>query len=336
MRNAAPSSARSARPRTSASGLPWSSASRSSTSVSSPSCSTTLSTPFLGSSDLAEGERRELPARGQVPAKAGLPQLPREPQELVRAVLELDAEADDVGRAHERAKDHAVRLRDVVERHDPRLMTVLLRDGGEDPQPEVFFEVCPDEMNTHAWRPPVLSGRIHAAGRERRGKMEEVGREPYAAVSSSEAEPRRRSDHRRATKSLKPNLGPIFLLRAPKTKIHAAIPRSGARIRPFPWSIERPSTFDAATRCRDRPFPTSRAPRSRFLARSGASPYPPAVHELNANAFGVASRTHPTQMRRASTNDCDRWLREFNVKVVPYQDHDHLPAILRSLKAAKP
>jgi SIR2-like domain len=60
------------------------------------------------------------------------------------------------------------------------------------------------------------------------------------------------------------------------------------------------------------------------------------VFELNVKAFGSATRTHYALMKDARQSDCDRWQRELNVRVIPYQDHAELPAILRKLRAAKP
>jgi hypothetical protein len=41
-------------------------------------------------------------------------------------------------------------------------------------------------------------------------------------------------------------------------------------------------------------------------------------------------------VKDAAQNDRDRWQRELNVQVVPYQDYADLPGILRALRAAKP
>ena len=60
------------------------------------------------------------------------------------------------------------------------------------------------------------------------------------------------------------------------------------------------------------------------------------VFELNTKAFGSAARTHYALMKDASASDRDRWQRDLNVQVLPYQDHDALPAILRELRATKP
>ncbi|WP_272421490.1 SIR2 family NAD-dependent protein deacylase [Polyangium jinanense] len=59
------------------------------------------------------------------------------------------------------------------------------------------------------------------------------------------------------------------------------------------------------------------------------------VFELNVRSFGIAARRHYALIREPAS-DRDRWSRDFNVQVVAYQDHDDLPAILRSLQAAKP
>ncbi|WP_437539195.1 SIR2 family protein [Sorangium sp. So ce726] len=60
------------------------------------------------------------------------------------------------------------------------------------------------------------------------------------------------------------------------------------------------------------------------------------VFELNDRAFGAAARTHYALMANPSPSDRDRWQRDFNVQVVPYQNHDDLPTILRALRATKP
>ncbi|WP_438003441.1 SIR2 family protein [Sorangium sp. So ce321] len=59
------------------------------------------------------------------------------------------------------------------------------------------------------------------------------------------------------------------------------------------------------------------------------------VFELNDGAFGAAARTHYALMNGVNPNDRDRWQRDLNVQVVPYQDHDDLPGILRALRATK-
>ena len=60
------------------------------------------------------------------------------------------------------------------------------------------------------------------------------------------------------------------------------------------------------------------------------------VFRLNARAFGSAGTTHYALMKGASPTDCLRWQNDFNVTVIPYQDHAELPAILRQLRATKP
>lgn len=59
------------------------------------------------------------------------------------------------------------------------------------------------------------------------------------------------------------------------------------------------------------------------------------VFELNAKVFGGAARTHYALVKDPSQNDRDRWLRELNVQIIPYQDHRELPAILRALRARR-
>lgn len=59
------------------------------------------------------------------------------------------------------------------------------------------------------------------------------------------------------------------------------------------------------------------------------------VFELNAGAFGSAARTHYALMKGASPTDRDRWQREMNVQVLPYDDHGDLPAILRVLQTLR-
>jgi hypothetical protein len=58
------------------------------------------------------------------------------------------------------------------------------------------------------------------------------------------------------------------------------------------------------------------------------------IFELNMRAFGSATSLHYALMN--DPRDRDRWQRELNVQVVPYQNHDDLPAILRALRATKP
>lgn len=56
---------------------------------------------------------------------------------------------------------------------------------------------------------------------------------------------------------------------------------------------------------------------------------------LNARAFETAARTHYALMKEPRPADRDRWQREMNIQVVPYDDHDELPAILRALARTK-
>ncbi|WP_437325784.1 SIR2 family protein [Sorangium sp. So ce381] len=58
------------------------------------------------------------------------------------------------------------------------------------------------------------------------------------------------------------------------------------------------------------------------------------IFELNIRAFGSATSLHYALMN--DPHDRDRWQRELNVQVVPYHNHDDLPAILRALRATKP
>jgi hypothetical protein len=60
------------------------------------------------------------------------------------------------------------------------------------------------------------------------------------------------------------------------------------------------------------------------------------VFDLNTSAFGSAARTHYALVKNAAQNDRDRWQRDLNVQVLPYQDHGDLPGILRALRATKP
>jgi tetratricopeptide (TPR) repeat protein len=59
------------------------------------------------------------------------------------------------------------------------------------------------------------------------------------------------------------------------------------------------------------------------------------VFSLNSSAFGGAARAHYALVKDAAPGDRDRWQRDLNVQVVPYQDYGDLPAILRALRAAK-
>ena len=56
------------------------------------------------------------------------------------------------------------------------------------------------------------------------------------------------------------------------------------------------------------------------------------VFGLNTSAFGSATRTHYALMHKdISLTDRDRWQREMNIQVIPYDDHADLPMILRAL-----
>ncbi|MEP7120823.1 MAG: SIR2 family protein, partial [Byssovorax sp.] len=60
------------------------------------------------------------------------------------------------------------------------------------------------------------------------------------------------------------------------------------------------------------------------------------VFDLNAGAFGAAARTHYALMHKSVTaTDRDRWQRDMNIQVVPYDDHGDLPAILRALAGTR-
>src|SRR5262249_2387047 len=61
------------------------------------------------------------------------------------------------------------------------------------------------------------------------------------------------------------------------------------------------------------------------------------VFGLNTAAFGSAARTPCALMHKSvSPTDRDRWLRDMNIQVVPYEDHGDLPAILRALATTTP
>jgi hypothetical protein len=60
------------------------------------------------------------------------------------------------------------------------------------------------------------------------------------------------------------------------------------------------------------------------------------VFASNIKAFGSAGQMHYALMRGVSDTDRTRWENDFNVQVIPYQDHADLPAILRQLRATKP
>ena len=57
----------------------------------------------------------------------------------------------------------------------------------------------------------------------------------------------------------------------------------------------------------------------------------------NTMAFGEATRTHYALLRKdAAAPHVERWQKEFNIQVIPYDDHADLPAILRALGGTRP
>jgi WD40 repeat protein len=58
------------------------------------------------------------------------------------------------------------------------------------------------------------------------------------------------------------------------------------------------------------------------------------VLKWNTEAFKAAARRHYVMLKDPSDADRDRYEREFNVQVIPYRDHEELPAILRELQNA--
>ena len=119
---------------------------------------------------LAPRQRGELPARGDVSAVAVLPELAGERQELGRAVLELDAEPDHVGRAAHGQPSHAIDLRRLVEAHHARLVPLPLHHGGQDSDTEVLFEIRPDEVNSHDGSSRSEGPRMRRVSDDRRGE----------------------------------------------------------------------------------------------------------------------------------------------------------------------
>lgn len=59
------------------------------------------------------------------------------------------------------------------------------------------------------------------------------------------------------------------------------------------------------------------------------------VFSLNAFVFGSSARTHYALMKEVSPADRDRWQRDLNVQVVPYQNHDDLPSILSAVRTGR-
>lgn len=58
------------------------------------------------------------------------------------------------------------------------------------------------------------------------------------------------------------------------------------------------------------------------------------VLKWNAEAFKAAARRHYALLKDPSDTDCDRYAREYNIRVIPYRDHAELPAILEELPRA--
>src|SRR5262249_136567 len=103
----------------------------------------------LGREGLAPREGRKLTAARQVAAIAGFTELARQREELGSAVLELDAEAYDVGRRGDDGRDGSVGIGAVVEGfHDGRV-TQLLDDRCQDADADVLLEVRTDKVNMH-------------------------------------------------------------------------------------------------------------------------------------------------------------------------------------------
>jgi len=58
------------------------------------------------------------------------------------------------------------------------------------------------------------------------------------------------------------------------------------------------------------------------------------VLKWNAEVFHSAARRHYVLLKDASDTDSDRYLRDYNVQVIPYSDHAALPGILEELQRA--
>jgi hypothetical protein len=56
------------------------------------------------------------------------------------------------------------------------------------------------------------------------------------------------------------------------------------------------------------------------------------VLRWNAEVFHAAARRHSALLKDPSDTDSDRYLREYNVQVIPYSDHAALPGILEALR----
>ncbi|MCZ7685874.1 MAG: hypothetical protein M5U28_46795 [Sandaracinaceae bacterium] len=101
---------------------------------------------------LAPRERRELAAGGEVAAIAARTQRPREAEELRCAVLELDAEADDVGPMRERLLGDLLGVLGLVERDDVDLVTRTRGDRCDHAHAEVLLEVGAHDDDAHVCR----------------------------------------------------------------------------------------------------------------------------------------------------------------------------------------
>ncbi|MFY0570848.1 SIR2 family NAD-dependent protein deacylase [Archangium lansingense] len=60
------------------------------------------------------------------------------------------------------------------------------------------------------------------------------------------------------------------------------------------------------------------------------------VLKWNADVFNSAARRHYALLKDPSDTDSDRYLRDYNVQVLPYSDYAALPGILEALKRAGP
>ncbi|RJS16294.1 hypothetical protein DRW03_30580 [Corallococcus sp. H22C18031201] len=60
------------------------------------------------------------------------------------------------------------------------------------------------------------------------------------------------------------------------------------------------------------------------------------VLKWNADVFNSAARRHYALLKDPSDTDSDRYLRDYNIQVLPYSDYAALPGILEALKRADP
>jgi hypothetical protein len=58
------------------------------------------------------------------------------------------------------------------------------------------------------------------------------------------------------------------------------------------------------------------------------------VLKWNADAFKSATRRHYVLLKDPSDTDSDRYLREYNIHMIPYSDYAALPGILEALRGA--